>query len=272
MTPDYAGKQSHEMQTKFRDQPVFTPMNFPSKKRSAFTLIELLVVIAIIAILAAILFPVFARARENARRSSCQSNLKQLSLGVLQYTQDYDEKFPGFLYSGSRAMPDQIEPYIKSDQIFQCPSETTGPPATRFASGYADYFFNKQLTQYDGSVNADIGYSQAALPNVTLTLMMGDNNPTDRYNYKPVYVSASENGAQCAGILGPEVGDGPLHQRRPQSRRCPTPPRRRQLRVRRRSRQVLQAVKPLRSGNALRHFWPISHFPRQRLNHAIKAR
>ena len=65
-----------------------------NQAHKAFTLIELLVVIAIIAILAAILFPVFARARENARRSSCQSNLKQLGLGFIQYQQDYDEKFP----------------------------------------------------------------------------------------------------------------------------------------------------------------------------------
>ena len=64
------------------------------KLKSAFTLIELLVVIAIIAILASILFPVFGRARENARRASCQSNLKQMALGLKQYTQDYDEKFP----------------------------------------------------------------------------------------------------------------------------------------------------------------------------------
>src|SRR5688500_6579567 len=68
--------------------------------RNGFTLIELLVVIAIIAILAAILFPVFARARENARRSSCQSNMKQLGLGMMQYTQDYDEKLPCGVYQG----------------------------------------------------------------------------------------------------------------------------------------------------------------------------
>jgi prepilin-type N-terminal cleavage/methylation domain-containing protein/prepilin-type processing-associated H-X9-DG protein len=96
--------------------------------RKAFTLIELLIVIAIIAILAAILFPVFGRARENARRSSCQSQMKQIGLGIAQYTQDYDERFPmvdqGLLSTGAQGYPWQarIQPYVKSQQIFACPS------------------------------------------------------------------------------------------------------------------------------------------------------
>jgi len=95
-----------------------------SKRHNAFTLIELLVVIAIIAILAAILFPVFARARENARRSSCQSNLKQIGLGILQYAQDYDETLP---YSRNIAVPWQlaIQPYVKSTQLMKCPSNSS---------------------------------------------------------------------------------------------------------------------------------------------------
>jgi prepilin-type N-terminal cleavage/methylation domain-containing protein/prepilin-type processing-associated H-X9-DG protein len=102
--------------------------------RRGFTLIELLVVIAIIAILAAILFPVFARARENARRASCQSNLKQIGLGIAQYTQDYDEKLPpahaavNTTINGEvlaeASWPVLIMPYVKSSQLFACPSNT----------------------------------------------------------------------------------------------------------------------------------------------------
>ncbi|MDF2440635.1 MAG: hypothetical protein JWN98_1619, partial [Abditibacteriota bacterium] len=94
-----------------------------SQRRKGFTLIELLVVIAIIAILAAILFPVFARARENARRTSCQSNLKQIGLGIMQYTQDYDERMPA-RYTGNETQSWRrvIYPYVKSTQLFACSS------------------------------------------------------------------------------------------------------------------------------------------------------
>jgi prepilin-type N-terminal cleavage/methylation domain-containing protein/prepilin-type processing-associated H-X9-DG protein len=98
--------------------------------KNGFTMIELLVVIAIIALLAAILFPVFGRARENARRSSCQSNLKQIGLGLMQYLQDYDEVLVSSIYgtTASKAesfyrWQDAIFPYIKSAQLFNCPSE-----------------------------------------------------------------------------------------------------------------------------------------------------
>ena len=105
--------------------------------RRGFTLIELLVVIAIIAILAAILFPVFARAREKAKMASCLSNTKQLGLGAMMYVQDYDDIMfprctgtwgqPGavYWYPTSATAPGFIMPYVKNEQIFYCPSVPT---------------------------------------------------------------------------------------------------------------------------------------------------
>jgi prepilin-type N-terminal cleavage/methylation domain-containing protein len=78
--------------------------------KTGFTLIELLVVIAIIAILAAILFPVFARARENARRSSCLSNMRQIGVGILQYNQDYDEYYPYYCPGNGQGQPTSVRP------------------------------------------------------------------------------------------------------------------------------------------------------------------
>ncbi|HEX8550032.1 MAG TPA: DUF1559 domain-containing protein [Abditibacteriaceae bacterium] len=114
------------------------------RTNKGFTLIELLVVIAIIAILASILFPVFARARENARRSSCQSNLKQIGLAALQYNQDNDERvvpsymiIPGFRtvggYNGGEGIwADFLHSYIKSTQVFNCPSAVSSTAGTRY--------------------------------------------------------------------------------------------------------------------------------------------
>jgi len=140
------------------------------EKMKGFTLIELLVVIAIISILSAILFPVFARARENARRASCMSNLKQIGLGMIMYVQDYDERYPlnawipsvpqsdnsmpgaKFTISLPSATPactggkcvswmDLIYPYVKSVQVFQCPSAQVG-------EGYPGYGYSSGLSQY----------------------------------------------------------------------------------------------------------------------------
>ncbi len=104
-----------------------------SRKSNGFTLIELLVVIAIIAILAAILFPVFAKAREKARQSQCSSNLKQIGLAIQQYIQDYDEMVPSAAYQNYTGCwtyynwEFAIYPYVKSDKLFQCPSRSKDP-------------------------------------------------------------------------------------------------------------------------------------------------
>lgn len=95
-----------------------------TRKHNGFTLIELLVVIAIIAILAAILFPVFAKAREKARATSCLNNTKQIGLGIMQYTQDYDETYPMGGNNGNTRWYNDVASYIKSDQIRSCPSAT----------------------------------------------------------------------------------------------------------------------------------------------------
>jgi prepilin-type N-terminal cleavage/methylation domain-containing protein/prepilin-type processing-associated H-X9-DG protein len=125
-------------------------------KRQGFTLIELLVVIAIIAILAAILFPVFGRARENARRSACSSNLKQIGLGLVQYAQDNDERMPMWTRNtaGTELEPDanqfmtgrnnafkSIQPYLKNTQVYACPSgipSTTASPTDYRPNEYSD--------------------------------------------------------------------------------------------------------------------------------------
>ena len=164
--------------------------NIPIKK-FGFTLIELLVVIAIIAILAAILFPVFARARENARRASCQSNLKQIGLGILQYAQDYDEKYPMYRIDGGTGNPgspygwaDAIQPYTKSEQVYQCPSDMNPPPTGTTTPrptqvGYTDYVYNvavgSQVTPSGGAnIATGAGASLSAIDSPVLVMMLMD--------------------------------------------------------------------------------------------------
>jgi prepilin-type N-terminal cleavage/methylation domain-containing protein/prepilin-type processing-associated H-X9-DG protein len=137
------------------------------RKIKGFTLIELLVVIAIIAILAAILFPVFARAREKARQSSCQNNLKQLSLGMLQYASDYDQRFPGafdangdgaYTYAADACCIERdvfvnvAQPYLKNSQVAICPSSSDGD-------------FNRPATPTGPARKVDYKYKHACATN-----------------------------------------------------------------------------------------------------------
>ncbi len=158
------------------------------KKNRAFTLIELLVVIAIIAILAAILFPVFAQAREKARAISCVSNEKQVSLAVLMYVQDYDETFPEYFYNLVANPPtdppftpgaqdfivgwnEAVYPYVKSVQLFRCPD---APRSATLASGAGGETFGTDDTNPTGAT----GYSiNARLSGDTGTLDDGAQHP-----------------------------------------------------------------------------------------------
>ena len=172
------------------------------RRVKGFTLIELLVVIAIIAILAAILFPVFARARENARRASCQSNLKQIGLGMMQYTQDYDEQFPlfptglayqndgtgygnaPFLLAGNvpATWDLVIQPYVKSMQILACPSDSSStvfPNLPGFGTNVRrSYGIANYIRVWTGPstalVNTINGKSLSAIPAPAVTALLSD--------------------------------------------------------------------------------------------------
>lgn len=185
-------------------------MQLRHRVKRGFTLIELLVVIAIIAILAAILFPVFARARENARRASCQSNLKQLGLGVMMYVQDYDEKYPfSLMRSNGTLSPagtgfgtpywiwyQTLQPYTKSFQVAVCPSGNGSNTATP----YSNHYGANNLVMPDTAISTT-AISQAAIQSASTTFLLLDAGP---YQVSPTY-AISPNGSfwYTPGACGP---------------------------------------------------------------------
>jgi prepilin-type N-terminal cleavage/methylation domain-containing protein/prepilin-type processing-associated H-X9-DG protein len=197
------------------------------KKRAAFTLIELLVVIAIIAILAAILFPVFARARENARRASCQSNLKQIGLGVMQYTQDYDERLPiglntdGPVYFNGQLWPqftlrwtNLIDPYTKSTQIYTCPSQSEFDIGYGLNVNLVSFSFARSLVEIPDVAGtalavdaADVGASPGSNPNEYKGVA------TNHWNWDPpgAWTGGPNFGSGYTATGGPQRRSVPRH-------------------------------------------------------------
>jgi len=172
--------------------------------QSAFTLIELLVVIAIISILAAILFPVFARARESARRASCLSNLKQQGLAVMMYVQDYDETYPrseqfttADTASGAPTTQWQLllQPYTKNMQVFYCPSTPYVPPAS-FTQGYwyGSYGANDLMLTYKSASPIKMATVQSSAS----TYMLMDAG--QRYIQTAYWVTAASGSSYIPGV------------------------------------------------------------------------
>ncbi|MCW3097879.1 MAG: prepilin-type N-terminal cleavage/methylation domain [Chthonomonadaceae bacterium] len=162
------------------------PFSFRTRSSKAFTLIELLVVIAIIAILAAILFPVFAQAREKARQTSCLSNTKQLGLSVLQYVQDYDEMFPKSHGNNGKNPPNNsiwsyswavvVQPYVKSYEVFRCPDESNKQAPAAWMGVAISYDVN----QDDDYTNHWIAYGPFGM----------GSKPGDFWNYDSLTLAA----------------------------------------------------------------------------------
>jgi len=190
------------------------------RQLQGFTLIELLVVVAIISLLAAILFPVFARARENARRSSCMSNLKQIGLGMMMYAQDYDDHVVRANIGLSVAQPfpsnpshssatwlwwHMLYPYVKNTQVFVCPSSNTTWDGSYSPSPYTPYGYNYYM---------NAGPSLASIPNVAITPLIMDSTNYLSYAYNTcTSASALSSTVVCVSFSNGKNSDppNPLH-------------------------------------------------------------
>ncbi|MBI3922236.1 MAG: DUF1559 domain-containing protein [Armatimonadetes bacterium] len=168
--------------------------------RRGFTLIELLIVIAIITILAAILFPVFARAREKARQTVCLSNVKQVTLAVLMYAEDYEDTLPRVCLralgpSSWESWADVVQPYAKNAHVFRCPSDSRGGLVLSYGWNVGSWYWPKVSGMGCGYLHPElptIGLGDVAEP--TMTVMIAELNPqwVPFQIYEPYFYDAAQ--------------------------------------------------------------------------------
>ena len=182
------------------------------QRKRGFTLIELLVVIAIIAILAAILFPVFQKVRENARRTSCLSNEKQIGLAVIQYNNDNDETMPPGRtnYGSAKGWACQVYPYVKSIAAFQCPDDSGVP---RYATSFGLNSNFNYTTYVNGAPVQSVALPKFNSPAKTVVLFEvansgGNGNTYDVTNIANGYVNATGANSDFANGGSSPAGNG----------------------------------------------------------------
>ncbi len=176
------------------------------QKRRGFTLVEILVVLAIIMSLAALLFPVFARVRENGRKASCQSNLKQLALSVQEYVADHGHRYPSI--NGFR---EALSPYVKSEEIYYCPSQKQHRP-DKDTYQYNSFRLNRAIANpepFPSIPTTLIGRNETSVPEVTTIWLQSDmgHDWNDNDGFVAVRSSCTDEIGRI-GILGVNLHSG----------------------------------------------------------------
>lgn len=175
--------------------------------KKGFTMVELLVVVAVIVVLAALLFPVFGRARENARRTNCMSNLKQISLGFIQYSQDYDERLPLTSYGATNiSWTIGAAPYLTSTQIFRCANDSNAVWQTPAAPPANNYYTTSYLMNA-WMAGTNVFTHLASVQSPSCVVLLSESNGVARDHFHPFYWGNSSTAEQVNAFMNSATWD-----------------------------------------------------------------